>query len=221
MTVENKRVYELAKEFGMSNKDFIEYLDTKLDIKVKSHSSNLLPAQIDKIKASFSKNNDAEPAKKPKAFIIKKAKPAPSSEETPKEEVKEEKSSHKKETVQPVKKAAAGKQQEQKSEKKETVKETEPINSKSEEQTKPEETDAPKIRSLLEYNNRNSQKRRQEMFANKQRAEKAEAEKNTETKKDFKSARPVQKTEQNRQDRNDKRPAFDKTRGERKPEQQK
>ena len=56
MTVENKRVYELAKEYGMSNKEFIEYLDTKLDIKVKSHSSNLLPSQIDKIKESFSKS---------------------------------------------------------------------------------------------------------------------------------------------------------------------
>ena len=55
MTVENKRVYELAKEYGMSNKDFIEYLEQKLDLKVKSHSSNLSPAQIDKIKASFSK----------------------------------------------------------------------------------------------------------------------------------------------------------------------
>ena len=53
MTVENKRVYELAKEYGMANKDFIEYLDTKLDIKVKSHSSNLTPAQIENIKKSF------------------------------------------------------------------------------------------------------------------------------------------------------------------------
>ena len=35
MTVESKRVYELAKEYDMANKDFIEYLETKLDIKVK------------------------------------------------------------------------------------------------------------------------------------------------------------------------------------------
>ena len=76
MTVENKRVYELAKEFGMANKDFIEFLDAKLNIKVKSHSSNLLPAQIDKIRAALSKQTEAEPAKKPKAFIVKKAKPA-------------------------------------------------------------------------------------------------------------------------------------------------
>ena len=72
MTGENKRVYELAKEYDMSNKDFIEYLDKKLDIKVKSHSSNLTPAQIDKIKDSFKKGPNKEPDKKPKAFIIKK-----------------------------------------------------------------------------------------------------------------------------------------------------
>ena len=74
MTVETKRVYELAKEYEMSNKEFIEYLDSKLGIKVKSHSSNLMPAQIEKIKAALSKNNGQESAKKPKAFIIKKPK---------------------------------------------------------------------------------------------------------------------------------------------------
>ena len=74
MTIENKRVYELAKEYEMSNKDFIEYLDKNLNIKVKSHSSNLTPAQIDKIKASFNKGSSSDVAKKPKAFIIKKAK---------------------------------------------------------------------------------------------------------------------------------------------------
>ena len=50
MTMESKRVYELAKEYGMNNKDFIEYIDKNLDIVVKSHSSNLSPAQIDKIR---------------------------------------------------------------------------------------------------------------------------------------------------------------------------
>ena len=59
MTVENKRVYELAKQYEMTNKDFIEYLDQKLDIKVKSHSSNLTPAQIDKINASLGKNKQS------------------------------------------------------------------------------------------------------------------------------------------------------------------
>ena len=63
MTIENKRVYELAKEYGMTNKDFIEYLDRKLDIKVKSHSSNLMPSQIEKIKKSFDKNKETETIK--------------------------------------------------------------------------------------------------------------------------------------------------------------
>ena len=88
MTVETKRVYELAKEYEMSNKDFIEYLDKNLSIKVKSHSSNLTPAQIDKIKASFNKGSNSEAPKKPKAFIVKKAKPAVT--EQPKVEVKTE-----------------------------------------------------------------------------------------------------------------------------------
>ena len=34
-----EQLYELAKEYDMSNKDFIEYLEQKLDIKVKSHSA--------------------------------------------------------------------------------------------------------------------------------------------------------------------------------------
>ena len=84
MTVETKRVYELAKEYEMSNKDFIEYLDKNLSIKVKSHSSNLTPAQIDKIKASFNKGSSSETPKKPKAFIVKKSK----TPEQPKAELK-------------------------------------------------------------------------------------------------------------------------------------
>ena len=91
MTFENKRVYELAKEYGMSNKEFIEYIDKKLDIKVKSHSSNISPAQIDKIKALFSQNKEKDTNKKPKAFIIKKAKTIETKEE------KEEKSKEKEE----------------------------------------------------------------------------------------------------------------------------
>ena len=160
MTVENKRVYELAKEYDMSNKDFIEYLEQKLDIKVKSHSSNLSPAQIDKIKASFSQGKNTEPAKKPKAFIIKKAKPV-------QEEVKKEEAPVKKE--EPVS-APPKKEIEQPKETPVEVKAEEP---KQEVQPKEEEkkTEVPQIRSLLEYNNRNSQqKRKQEMLA-KQRAQ--------------------------------------------------
>lgn len=161
MTVENKRVYELAKEYNMSNKDFIEYLEQKLDIKVKSHSSNLTPAQIDKINASFAKKTvPTEPAKKPKAFIIKKAK-AP----TPEVEVKKETPVEKKE--QPVQ-SAPKKEIVQPKEQPVEVKKEEPKKAETEEEKKAE---VPQIRSLLEYNNRNSQqKRKQEMLA-KQRAQ--------------------------------------------------
>ena len=160
MTVENKRVYELAKEYDMSNKDFIEYLEQKLDIKVKSHSSNLSPAQIDKIKSSFSKKKDVDSSKKPKAFIIKKAKPV-------QEEIKEEKVTVEKE--QPVSTAPKKEIEQPKVEPVEVQKE------EKQEAVQPvveeKKTEVPQIRSLLEYNNRNSQqKRKQEMLA-KQRAQ--------------------------------------------------
>lgn len=146
MTVENKRVYELAKEYSMSNKDFIEYLNTKLDIKVKSHSSALLPGQVEKIKKAMENKDEKEESKKPKAFIIKKAK---NSTETVAEEEKNQ-IKHKKET-----------------EKKEEKTTTEiDIKTKTEETN--QKDNLPQIRSLLEYNNRNSQKKRQEI-QNRQR----------------------------------------------------
>ncbi|MBQ9245410.1 translation initiation factor IF-2 [bacterium] len=222
MTVENKRVYELAKEFNMSNKDFIEYIDSKLDIKVKSHSSNLTPAQIDKIKASFAKPKENEPAKKPKAFIIKKAKapqePEKPSTETKKEEIKEQVSGKK---VQPKVQPQPKEEKEIiKTEKISEVKEPEqkaeqPKKEQTVEQPKKEESaPVPQIRSLLEYNNRNSQKRRQEL-ANKQRAEQRNEAEKTGIKKDFKSStqKPAQRPEQQRQDRPDRKP-FDKNRNE-------
>ena len=168
MTVESKRVYELAKEYNMANKDFIEYLDKNLQIKVKSHSSNLSAGQIDKIKASFAKKDDKqEPVKKPKAFIVKKAKP-PVAEEPVKEEEKEviEK---KQELPQPKKEEPVKEEVEIEVKKEKSVQKQETV---------PEPAKAPvsQIHSLLEYNNRNSQKRRQEMFAAQRRQEAAAVE---------------------------------------------
>ena len=177
MTVENKRVYELAKEYDMSNKDFIEYLEQKLDIKVKSHSSNLSPAQIDKIKASFSKKKDVDSSKKPKAFVIKKAKPV-------QEEVKEEKVTVEKE--QPVS-AAPKKEIEQPKEKPVEVKKEE-VQENVQPTVEEKKPEVPQIRSLLEYNNRNSQqKRKQEMMA-KQRAQ--EERNNQQQRRDQQQQRP-------------------------------
>ena len=167
MTVENKRVYELAKEYGMGNKEFIEYLDTKLDIKVKSHSSNLLPSQIDKIRESFSKKKDGDNTKKPKAFIIKKAKtPQAEAPAEVKEEVKKE---------QPKETVIVKSEVKQPAVKEETK---QPVNVENKEET-PAQQPVSQIRSLLEYNNRNSQKRRQEMMAqsNKERQMQAEKQK--------------------------------------------
>lgn len=69
------RVYDLAKELNMSNKEVIEKLDTKLGVKVKSHSSAVTEAQAKQLKDLLSSPKTSEPAKKPKAFIVKKAKP--------------------------------------------------------------------------------------------------------------------------------------------------
>lgn len=223
MTVENKRVYELAKEYGMSNKDFIEYLDSKLDIKVKSHSSNLLPAQIDKIKAAMSKNKTDEPAKKPKAFIIKKAKAAPEVEQAAEKPVKQEPKTVEK-TVNEEKPVQPKKVEEKPVEAKAEEKKAEPVV----EEKKPE---IPQIRSLLEYNNRNSQRRRQEMQANRQRAE--EERNNNQQKRDARDSnargtskfsprnqneRPNRPERGERGERPDRRPPFDRNRNEdRKP----
>ena len=208
MTVETKRVYELAKEYEMSNKDFIEYLDKNLSIKVKSHSSNLTPAQIDKIKASFNKGSNSEAPKKPKAFIVKKAKPAVT--EQPKVEVKTE------EKKAPVIEKKEVKQPE--------VPASKPVDQPQQDVKKEEEKPAvPQIRSLLEYNNRNSQKKRQEMMAaeNKKRAQ--EAAERQQQRGDRPSRFPQRPQGQcpdgrperpERGDRPDRRPSFDRNRPE-------
>ena len=200
MTVENKRVYELAKEYGMSNKDFIEYLDTKLEIKVKSHSSNLLPSQIDKIKASFAKNDKSEPAKKPKAFIIKKAKAPETAEKTVEKVEKVEKTTKTEQPIkkeQPVNEVPVQKVEEKKEE---------PV--KVEEQ---KEQPVPQIRSLLEYNNKNSQKRRQEMMAANRRQQQENQRKDRPEQRGERTERP----DGQRPDRGDRpqRPPFDKVQG--------
>lgn len=92
------RVYDLAKELNLSNKEVIEKLDTKLGVKVKSHSSVITESQAKKLKELLSEPK-VDQAKKPKAFIVKKAKPkveeAPAKEETPVVEKVEEKPAEK------------------------------------------------------------------------------------------------------------------------------
>ncbi len=234
MAVENKRVYELAKEYGMTNKDFIEYLDLKLDIKVKSHSSNLLPAQIEKIKASFTKEKEAEQVKKPKAFIIKKAKPAKEENTAAEKETKQEETkpqeitkqvSETKNVPEPIKEktdevkieTVKHAKEEKSYEEKKQPEEIPPAPIEQKEPEKADKSEIPQIRSLLEYNNRNSQKRRQEMFANRQRANNEKLALNN--KKDNKFNRSEQKngTEQlGKQDKSDRKPQFDKNKNDNK-----
>ena len=81
---ESIRVYELAKELNLSNKELIEKLDEKLGVKVKSHSSVISELQAKRLKELLQEPK-VETSKKPKAFIVKKAKPAPVQEESVKE----------------------------------------------------------------------------------------------------------------------------------------
>ena len=75
------RVYDLAKELNLSNKDVIEKLEEKLGVKVKSHSSVISATQAKKLKELLS-TPKSEQNKKPKAFVVKKAKPTKIEEET-------------------------------------------------------------------------------------------------------------------------------------------
>ncbi len=193
MTVENKRVYELAKEYSMTNKDFIEYLEEKLNIKVKSHSSTLLPEQTEKIKKSFQNKKEPEIAvKKPKAFIIKKVK---SSTETTDSEVSEK---------------IKEKTEENSTEPKDVTEKPNEVSPK--EEKKQDQT--PQIRSLLEYNNRNSQKKRQELFQNRQKqleAEKKNVKKDSRQGNNFKQRNQGEgQTKNNSKEKFVKKPFFDK-----------
>ena len=93
------RVSELARELGMTSKEVIEKFG-EVDIIVKSHSNTVTPTQIRKLKEHLGLT-PKKSSSKPKAFVVKKAKP--SVEETPKEEVKT-KEPEKKEEIKEEKK---------------------------------------------------------------------------------------------------------------------
>lgn len=75
------RVHELAKELNITSKELIEKANESLGLSLKSHSSTVSDAQVDKIKALYTKSS--KPAAKPKAFIVKKQKPAAAVEPAP------------------------------------------------------------------------------------------------------------------------------------------
>lgn len=174
--MDNIRVYDAAKELGLTNKEMIEQLETKIGVKVKSHSSTLTLSQFERFKEVIKKPKDAAP-KKPKAFIVKKVKSSTDSTKT--QVTVEEIKPDEKKTIVHHKKAEATTKDKKEEVAKEETKQVE---------KKPEENKntmiAPSgtsIRSLLEYNNQNSQKRRAEIQAEnnrkKREQERAEIEK--------------------------------------------
>ncbi len=76
--MENTRVSELAKELGMTSKEVIEKF-AEISITVKSHSNVVTPQQIRRLKEYLGAKSGI-PAKKPKAFVVKKTKSSEPSE---------------------------------------------------------------------------------------------------------------------------------------------
>ena len=74
MSFETKRINEIAKELNMTSKEILEKL-AAMNITGKTHSSTLTPDQERRLK-DFINSGSERPAKKPKAFIVKKAKNA-------------------------------------------------------------------------------------------------------------------------------------------------
>ena len=113
-----KRVYELAKELGLANKDLIAHLE-KIGITVKSHSSSLEDSEVERIKGELLAREPRQIVEERiKTTVIRRRAVRAPMEEPPVEEAPEEKAEHsaakgdesKKEIPlkQPVHEAAAG-----------------------------------------------------------------------------------------------------------------
>jgi len=81
------RVHELAKELNISTKELMEKAEKELSLTLKSHSVTISQAMVDKIKALYKPKGDEKA--KPKAFIVKKQRPA-ATEEAVESEIKKE-----------------------------------------------------------------------------------------------------------------------------------
>ncbi len=75
MSYETVRISELAKELGLPRKEVVEKF-AKIGITGKTHSSTVTVDQISRLK-DFIANGSVKPVQKPKAFVVKKAKPEP------------------------------------------------------------------------------------------------------------------------------------------------
>ena len=83
MSYETIRISELAKELGLQSKEVVEKF-TQMGITGKTHSSTVTVDQVRRLK-DFIANGGVKPAQKPKAFVVKKAKPEPEVVEEKKE----------------------------------------------------------------------------------------------------------------------------------------
>jgi translation initiation factor IF-2 len=89
------RVYELAKELGLENKDLITHLE-KIGITVKSHSSSLEDIDVERIKNELlAKEPKQIVEERIKSTVIRRRAIRAPQEETPVEEVTEEKAEEK------------------------------------------------------------------------------------------------------------------------------
>ncbi len=85
MSFETKRINEIAKELNITSKEIIEKL-TEMGITGKTHSSTLTPDQERRLK-DYIKTGSLPVSKKPKAFVVKKAKVAETVADSSVEEV--------------------------------------------------------------------------------------------------------------------------------------
>lgn len=98
MSYETVRISELAKELGLQSKEVIEKF-AQLGVTGKTHSSTVTQDQIKRLK-DFIANGGVKKAQKPKAFVVKKAKPQEPPEEP---EVKIEEKKPEEKVAVPVK----------------------------------------------------------------------------------------------------------------------
>ncbi len=92
MSYETIRISELAKELGLQSKEVVEKF-AQIGITGKTHSSTVTADQIKRLK-DFIAGGGVKKVSKPKAFVVKKAKPpveeVPAKEETTPDKTKEE-----------------------------------------------------------------------------------------------------------------------------------
>lgn len=88
MSYETVRISELAKELGLPSKEVVEKF-AEIGVTGKTHSSTVTQEQIKRLK-SFIEDGGVKKTAKPKAFVVKKAKPTEPIAAAEKVEVKKE-----------------------------------------------------------------------------------------------------------------------------------